>query len=179
MHEVVMPLIYYPLSTPALAAMLICGLAPGLSAASGVPVALASPEAETPRIVEGSKVTLHYHVTVPGENEVGYDADGHFIQGRHDIPSALEREVAGMKMGEEKDVALTPEEGFGLRDERKKVEIPRSHLPAEAKAGDVVQSKAGTFAIVVAVSDATAVLDYNHPLAGKPVLVHLRIVKVE
>jgi FKBP-type peptidyl-prolyl cis-trans isomerase 2 len=171
-----------PRSRTGLAAILTyCSLAltPVLFAALDVPVTSASSEAETPRIVEGSKVTLHYHVTVPGENEFDYDADGQFIQGRHDIPSALEREVAGMTMGEEKDVPLTPEEGFGLRDERKKVEIPRSNLPAEAKAGDVVQSKAGTLATVVAVSDATAVLDYNHPLAGEPVVVHLRIVNVE
>jgi FKBP-type peptidyl-prolyl cis-trans isomerase 2 len=36
----------------------------------------------------------------------------------------------------------------------------------------------GVFATVAAVSDATAVLDYNHPLAGKALLVELRIVKV-
>jgi FKBP-type peptidyl-prolyl cis-trans isomerase 2 len=28
-------------------------------------------------------------------------------------------------------------------------------------------------------SDSTAVMDYNHPLAGKPLVVELKILKVE
>ena len=35
------------------------------------------------------------------------------------------------------------------------------------------------FATVAEVSDTTAVLDYNHPLAGKPLVVQLKILKVE
>jgi FKBP-type peptidyl-prolyl cis-trans isomerase 2 len=32
---------------------------------------------------------------------------------------------------------------------------------------------------VAEVSDTSAVLDYNHPLAGKPLIVQLKILKVE
>ena len=37
----------------------------------------------------------------------------------------------------------------------------------------------GELATVAEVSDTTAVLDYNHPLAGKPLVVQLKILKVE
>jgi FKBP-type peptidyl-prolyl cis-trans isomerase 2 len=171
------------LNATALAVIVTCSAlsgAPTLSAAHRLSATLSSPSAETesPPIVEGSKVTLEYQVTVLGAHGIDYDDVSEFVQGRHEIFPALEREVAGMRPGEEKKVKLQPEDGFGRRDEKKKMRIPRTDLPAEAKAGHVVQNEMGVFATVAAVSGATAVLDYNHPLAGKPLLVQLRIVKV-
>jgi len=138
-----------------------------------------SPQAESPGIVEGSNVTFLYQITIPGATAVGYRDVGQFVQGRHEIFPALEREVAGMKPGEEKKVELTAEEGFGPYDDKKKMDVPRTQLPATAKEGAIVQDKAGHFATVAEFSDSTAVLDYNHPLAGKPLVVQVRILKVE
>ena len=42
-----------------------------------------------------------------------------------------------------------------------------------------MQNDLGSFATVAEVGDMTAVLDYNHPLAGKPLIVELKILKVE
>jgi hypothetical protein len=42
-----------------------------------------------------------------------------------------------------------------------------------------VQNDLGHFATVAEVSGIMAVLDYNHPLAGKPLVVQLKILKVE
>jgi FKBP-type peptidyl-prolyl cis-trans isomerase 2 len=42
-----------------------------------------------------------------------------------------------------------------------------------------VQNDLGHFATVAEVSDIMAVLDYNHPLAGKPLVVQVKILKVE
>jgi len=42
-----------------------------------------------------------------------------------------------------------------------------------------VRNDAGELATVEAVGDFMAVLDYNHPLAGKPLVVQLKILKVE
>ena len=136
-------------------------------------------ETESSRVVEGSKVTLQYVATVPGSAGIDYGNVSEFIQGRHEIFPALEQEVVGMKPGEEKKVELRPEEGFGLHDDGKKMEISKTLLPPGAKEGDVLQNDLGDFATVAEVSDTTAVLDYNHPLAGKPLVVQLKILKVE
>jgi FKBP-type peptidyl-prolyl cis-trans isomerase 2 len=122
---------------------------------------------------------LAYHVTIPGEQRIDYDDVTEFVLGRHEIFPALERQVGGMRPGEQKQVNLSPEEGFGRRDERKKLAIPMAELPPGAKIGDVLQNEEGRFATVAAVSGSTALLDYNHPLAGKALIVHVRIIKVE
>ena len=137
------------------------------------------PEAESLRIVDGSKVTLHYVVTVPGSTGIDYGTISEFIQGRHEIFPALEQEVVGMKPGEEKQVDLSPAEGFGTHEEGKTVNVSKTELPPGVKEGDVVQNDLGHFATVAEVSDTTAVLDYNHPLAGKPLVVQVKILKVE
>jgi len=138
-----------------------------------------SPEAESTRIVDGSKVTLQYVASVPGSTGIDYGNVSEFIQGRHEIFPALEREVVGMKPGEEKKVELTPAEGFGPHDDGKKMNIPKTLLPFGTKAGDILRNNAGELATVAEVADTTAVLDYNHPLAGKPLVVQLKILKVE
>ena len=139
-----------------------------------------SQEAERSRIVEGSKVTLQYDVAiVPGSTGNVYGIISEFIQGQHEIFPTLEQEVVGMKPGEEKQVELSPEQGFGTHDEGKKMSVPKTLLPPGVKEGDVVQNDLGHFATVAEVSDRMAVLDYNHPLAGKSLVVKLKILKVE
>lgn len=79
-----------------------------------------SPEAESSRVLEGSLVTFQYVATVPDSPEIDHGNVNEFIQGRHEIVSALEQEIVGMKPGEEKMVELSPEEGFGTYDAEKK-----------------------------------------------------------
>ena len=134
--------------------------------------------AESPQIVEGSNVTLFYQITVPGE-QFEMRAIGQFIQGQHQLLPVLERQVRGMRTGEEKAVDLSIEEGFGPYDAKKQKAVSKSNLPQNTKEGDVLQDLAGQPAIVTHLSDDSAVMDYNHPLAGKSVHVMLRIVRVE
>jgi FKBP-type peptidyl-prolyl cis-trans isomerase 2 len=138
-----------------------------------------SQEAESSRIVDGSTVTLQYVASVSGSTGIHYGNVSQFIEGRHEIFPAVEREVVGMKPGEEKIVELSPSESFGPHDDGKKLNISKTLLPFGAKAGDVFRNDAGELATLAEVSDTTAVLDYNHPLAGKPVVMQLKILKVE
>jgi len=131
------------------------------------------------QIVEGSKVTLQYVATAPGSTWIDYGNVTEFVQGRHEIIQALEREVAGMTSGEEKKVALSPEDGFGPHDDKKTLNVPKTLLPLGTKAGAVLRNDEGVFATVAEIADTLAVLDYNHPLAGKPLVVQLKILKVQ
>lgn len=131
------------------------------------------------QIVEGSKVTLKYVATAPGPAVTDYGNVSKFVQGRHEIFPALERELLGMKAGQEKKIALSARESFGVHDDRKKMTIPKTLLLLGAKVGDVLRNDAGELATVAEVGDEMADLDYNHPLAGKPIVVQIKILKVE
>jgi FKBP-type peptidyl-prolyl cis-trans isomerase 2 len=135
--------------------------------------------AEPPRIIDGSNVTFLYQITVPGEGGFELRDLGQFVQGRHQLLPALEREVTGMKTGDEKRVELAPEEGFGPYDVQKKKTIPRRDVPAETKEGDVIEDRTGQEATVTQLSDRYAVMDYNHPLAGKPLSIKISILRVD
>lgn len=136
-------------------------------------------EAENSRVVEGSLVTFQYVAAVPSSTGIGYDNVTEFIQGRREIISALEQEVVGMKPGEEKKVELSPEDGFGTYDAGKKISVQKTLLPPGTREGTIVQNALGDFATVEEILDTTVVLDYNHPLAGMPVVVQLKILEVE
>ena len=146
---------------------------------------LGSPEAESLRIVEGSTVTLQYVTTDRGSTGIDYGIVSEFIQGRHEIFPALEREIVGMKPGDEKTIELSPAEGFGPHDDKKMMNIPKPLLPPGAKRGDVLRKRdvlrngVCELVTVAEVGDLMAMLDYNHPLAGKSIVVQLKILKVE
>lgn len=154
----------------AIAATLLAGVtflsSPGLATGSA-------------QIVDGSIVTLLYQVTVPGEVESTYQDISKFFKGEHRILPILERAVIGMKAGEKKTVKLEAGQAFGPYDAKKKKTVPRAKLPDGIKAGDVLEDRAGNPATVRDISDSSAVVDYNHPLAGKLLIVEVKILSVE
>ena len=135
--------------------------------------------AESPRIVDGSNVTALYRITAPGECGLEIRVLGQFVQGQHQLLPSLERMVAGMKSGDEKKVDISAEEGLGPYDVKKKKTVPKSELPAWTQEGDVLQDRTGQQATVTQLSEQSAVMDYNHPLAGKPLNMKIRILRVD
>lgn len=156
------------------AAMIMVILVAGLGILS--PPGLA---AESPRVVEGSTVTLLYDITVPGQGELEVRDISQFVHGQHQMLPAVERVVTGMKSGDEKKVELSVEQGFGPYDPNKKKTVPRADLPGGTKEGDILKDLTGKQATVTQLSDSSAVMDYNHPLAGKPLRVKVKILRVD
>jgi FKBP-type peptidyl-prolyl cis-trans isomerase 2 len=136
-------------------------------------------DAESPRIIDGSNVTALYQITAPCECGFEIRVLGQFVQGQHQQLPALEQVVNGMKTGDETKIELSAEEGFGPYDAKKRKTVPKSELPAGTQEGDVLQDRAGQEATVTQLSDRSAVIDYNHPLAGKPVVVKIKIMRVD
>jgi len=135
--------------------------------------------AESPRIVDGSNVTAFYRITAPDECGFEIRVLGQFVQGQHQLMPALEHAVTGMRTGDEKKVEISSEEGFGRYDARKRKTVPTSELPAWTQEGDILQDRAGQQATVTQLSDRSAVMDYNHPLAGKPLNMKIKILRVD
>ena len=138
-----------------------------------------NPVTDTARIIDGSRVLVLYQMRIRGEEVPEAPHFAQFVQGRHQFLPALERVVKGKKTGDRLKVVLSEDESFGTYDATKKKTVPRTELPGGIKEGDVLQDSAGKPAIVTELSDRSAVIDYNHPWAGKSFIVKIAILRVD
>ena len=130
-------------------------------------------------ITEGAKVTIAFTITVPETRVVVPNNVSEYVPGQRQLIPALEQALNGMKEGDQKRVDLEAEEAFGQYDERKRVTVSREELPRGAQMGSIQRTPDGTPFTIVSLSDNSAVIDFNHPLAGKHLVFDVRVLKVE
>ncbi len=134
------------------------------------------------KVADGMKVTLEYTLTLADKTVVDTtDGKGPFsyVQGKGEIIPGLEKALAGMKAGDKKRVPVTAEQGYGPYDDKQKITVAKDKLPPDVKAGTMLRDQTGRPAKVLEVSDKSAVIDLNHPLAGKNLTFDINILKVE
>jgi FKBP-type peptidyl-prolyl cis-trans isomerase SlyD len=107
-----------------------------------------------------------------------------FTQGQGEVIAGLERALSGMKAGETKRVTVSPEDGYGAVDPAATTEVPVERMPAEARKVGArlrAQTRSGREvpARVREIRDGTAILDLNHPLAGRTLVFEVRVILVE
>ena len=107
-----------------------------------------------------------------------------YVHGYGMLVPGLEAALVDLEVGASKDVTVSPDEGFGDRDEELVMEIDRSDFPepknvqigdevvAESPDGEEVPMR------VVEVKDETVVVDANHPLAGVTLRYSVKVKEV-
>ncbi len=133
-------------------------------------------------VADGFVVTLEYTLTLPDQTVVDSNVGKDplmFTQGAHQILTGLEKALVGMRAGQSKRVEVSAMEGFGPYSMRARIEVEKSHVPADVKPGMMLQSADGRPAKVLRVDEKTVVLDLNHPLAGKNLVFDVKVLKVE
>jgi len=130
-------------------------------------------------VADGAKVTVRFQISPQDNPTTSYSNTEQFVQGQHTVPPGNEKQMSGMHPGEVKTFPLSAEEGFGPHDERKLQIIPTIDLPLEAKEGDTLVDDAGRTAKIIWILPSNALVDLNHPLAGKPLIVTLQVVTIE
>jgi FKBP-type peptidyl-prolyl cis-trans isomerase SlyD len=138
-------------------------------------------------IQAGSEVTFDYTLT----DESGAVIDSskgkepmHYVHGRGQIISGLEKELTGMAVGAEKKVTVKPEEGYGPIDPRRFHEVPKDKLPPDAlKVGAMLMAQGpqgqGVPVRVHEIKEKTVIMDFNHPLAGKTLSFDIKITDIK
>ena len=121
-------------------------------------------------------VTMDYTLRLDS-GEVVDSSDGRepkeFQFGQGQIVPGLERELAGLQSGDQKEVRVVPEEAYGARQPGAMHEIPLDRFP-----GDITPAVGMRLTVrgpqgeevpftIAAISDGRATLDFNHPLAGE------------
>ncbi len=138
------------------------------------------------KAAKGRKVTLHYRGTLDNGEEFD-SSEGRepleFVLGAGDMIPGFEKAVAGMEVGQEKTVTLEPEDAYGRYEDALVIEGPRNSFPdGELQVGQsfTIHLRSGEEAVgrVVRIQDQTVAMDFNHPLAGKRLTFHLRVVSV-
>jgi len=130
-------------------------------------------------VQDGAEVTVRFQIAPWDNPTLTYSDTEKFVQGEHLIPPGIEQRVAGMHPGESITFPLSAEEAVGSYDETKIATIPPHDLPLDAREGDTVEDSAGRSARIVRILPEKALLDLNHPLAGKPLIVTLQIMTIE
>ena len=130
-------------------------------------------------VQDGAKVTVRYHISPQDNPSTSYSNTEQFVQGQHTVPPGIEKRMAGMHPGEVKTFPLSAEEGFGPHDETKLQVVPTIDLPLEAEEGDTLVDDKGRTAKIIWILPTNALIDLNHPLAGRPLIVTLQVVTIE
>lgn len=147
----------------------------------------ANPDASSLAVGPGNEVSFEYTLfddegaqiqTNKGQAPLVY------VRGRDQMIPGLEKALDGMHVGEEKDVKVLPEEGYGPIRKGAFQEVPKEAIPAEAlKVGTPLRAEApdgeSRMARVSEVKDKTVVVDLNHPLAGKTLAFHVKVLDVK
>ena len=96
----------------------------------------------------------------------------------------LEKQLAGMKVGDEKNVRVKPEDAYGPVNKNAFQEVPKEKIPANGlKLGAVLAAKSPEGQVVPMrvheIKEKTVVMDMNHPMAGKTLVFDVKIVDIQ
>ena len=139
------------------------------------------------QIREGSQVALEYTLS----DEAGTVIESNkgkqpmsYIHGKSQIIRGLEKELSGMKVGEEKKIQVKPEDGYGPVNPDAFQEVPKDKLPPEAlKVGTMLMAQGpqgqGIPVRVHEIKDTTVIMDFNHPMAGKVLSFDVKISEIK
>lgn len=135
-------------------------------------------------IEKGSKVKVHYTGKFEDNNIFDTSVDREpleFVVGEGMLIPGFENGVIGLNAGEKKTIELNPEEAYGPVREELVNEVPVENLPEGVEVGNMLQAQTeqGSVNVVVTeINETTAIVDANHPLAGKKLIFELEVLEV-
>ena len=128
-------------------------------------------------------ISFHYTLTdsdgVTVESSQGRDPVS-FMTGMGMIVPGLERELIHYTAGQKGRVEVKAEDGYGLIDFAKYVQVPLEALPKQdIKVGDMFQSNQSPIPFTVKeVAETHVILDGNHPLAGEDLFFDVEVLEI-
>ena len=134
-----------------------------------------------------SLITLHYRLATDDDVELvsTFDSSPATLQlGSGELAPPLEACLAGLPVGERHVFLLEPEQAFGPRNTQLVQRMPRAELPQGGKIElhslvEFAAPSGGRFAgLLRELDDYSALLDFNHPLAGKAIRFEVQVIGI-
>jgi len=136
-------------------------------------------------IEAGKVVQFHYDLYI-NDKQIESSRKGEpmaYLHGAKNIISGLEDALAGQQAGAHVEATISPEQGYGLREDNRIQRISAKYLKhaGKLKAGMQVQvstDQGNRLVTVVKVGLKTVDVDGNHPLAGETLRFVVDIVDI-
>jgi FKBP-type peptidyl-prolyl cis-trans isomerase SlpA len=142
-------------------------------------------------VTDSAYLTLHYRLAKTDGTDIVTTFAGNpatLMLGQGQLAPFLEQRLIGMPEGSHETFNLAPAEAFGERNAELVRSISRATLDensapgADYTVGDLVDFAApggGRFAGVLReLGDEACLFDFNHPLAGQPLLFEVKLISV-
>ena len=134
-----------------------------------------------------SLVLMHYSIALTNGSiiESSFDDDPiEIILGNGDLTEGMELSLFGLEKGDSQTLTLTPEQGFGIRDEDNIHDMPVTDFPDDLTAKPGLSFSFETSdgkeipGTVVRLNKNIAEVDFNHPLAGHEIIFTVNILDI-
>jgi FKBP-type peptidyl-prolyl cis-trans isomerase 2 len=105
-----------------------------------------------------------------------------FVAGEGMVVPGFDNAVLGMNIGEEKEIKLAPQEGYGLVNPQAIQKVPKANFPPQIQVGmqiGIPLPNGGAYpAMISAIDEQEVTLDMNHPLAGKTLVFKVKVLGI-
>ncbi len=131
--------------------------------------------------------TVHVHYTGTLDDGTTFDSSQgreplEFTIGAGQVIPGFDAAVDGLEIGESKTITIPAKEAYGEHNPEATQRVPKGAFEQEPMVGGIVElsSPEGQrfSAVIVEVGEDDAVLDFNHPLAGKDLTFEIELVEV-
>ena len=138
-------------------------------------------------VILQSQVLMHYSIALTNGTMIESSFDDEPVEitmGKNLLTEGMELALYGLKPGDEQTLTLTPEQGFGERDEDNIHNMPLADFP------DGLEPEIGlTYAFgteeggeitgtIRSIDKDTVEVDFNHPMAGQPLVFSVEILNI-
>lgn len=139
------------------------------------------------QVAKDKVVLFHYTLTDDAGTQIDSSREGGeplaILAGHGSLIAGVEKALEGKSAGDHFQVTVSPEEGYGLRDEGRTQRVPKKYFQDgdKLKPGmvTVLRSQQGMHQVTVVKVGATVIdIDANHPLAGKTLNFDIEITEV-
>ena len=139
-----------------------------------------------PAVQDGMSVEIEYSLTVDGvvmDSSQGREPLS-YVHGQGQLISGLERQLAGLHVGDRRDLTVAADEAYGKVDPDAFLDVPKTMLPEDVtpEVGMMLSGMGADGqpfrAVIDGIGEETVKLNLNHPLAGKTLHFAVTIAKI-
>lgn len=140
-----------------------------------------------PKTKIGDKVRVHYTGTLESGEEFDSSRNREpleFVIGEGSVIPGFEEGVVDMAIGESKQINISPESGYGERNEQLVAEVMKSEIPDHIKPSPGMRLRIKTpdggvmDVMITDVGEDKVILDGNHPLAGQSLFFDVELIEI-